>query len=87
MGLSIGVGETRPVLNQNGTPIASSTQPDLPKGPGLAATIQDQAGTLVCVGNFAGSLPFNVYGPGGVVVQHVVTVTGGDFDWSLGGAL
>lgn len=85
MGYEIAQGETRPVLNQLGDPIASSTQPGLPYGPGLAATMHDLDGTLVCTGNFPGVLPFIVYGQGGAVT-HEVTVTGDTvpFDWSLG---
>ena len=87
MGFEIQVGETRPVLNQLGNPIPSAGQPGLPYGPGLAATMHDQAGTLVCTGNYPGTLPFTVYGPDGGTVTHDVTVAGGPFDWSLGDPL
>lgn len=86
MGFTIQAGETRPVLDQNGDPIASATQPGLPWGPGLAATMHDSSGTLVCTGYYAGVVPFTVYGPGGVQVTHEVTIesTGLPFDWTLG---
>lgn len=88
MGYIIAVGETRPVLDGSGDPIASSTQPGLPFGPGLYATMHDQDGVLVCTGNSVGTLPFNVYGPGGGYVQHEVTVEAGEaFDWTLGDPL
>lgn len=88
MGYEIAVGETRPVLDGNGNPIASATQPGLPFGPGLYATMHDQGGVLVCTGNAPGTLPFIVYGPGGAAVQHEVTVTAGaPFDWTLGDPL
>lgn len=88
MGLTIAVGETRPVLNQNGQPIPSSTQPGLPYGPGLPATIHDAAGSIVCTGNSVGTVTFIVYSPGGVGVQHEVTVEDGEpFNWTLGDPL
>lgn len=84
---TIQVGETRPVLDADGNPISSAGQPGLPFGPGLAATMYDQGGVLVCTGNFPGTLPFIVYGPAGASVAHDVTVEGtppSPFDWSLG---
>jgi hypothetical protein len=85
MGLTIAVGETRPVLGPTGQPVPSSTQTGLPYGPGMHATIHDQDGNIVCTGNSVGTVPFIVYSPGGVGVQHEVTVIDGvPFDWSLG---
>ena len=91
MGYTIEVGETRPLLDGDGAPLASSgvTSPSgvtPPFAVGLAAQIQDDgSGFLVCQGNFVGALTFDLK-RAGVIASHEVTVVGSTtpFDWSLG---
>lgn len=91
MGYTIEVGETRPLLDGDGAPLASSgvTSPSgvtPPFAVGLQAQIQDDGnGFLVCVGNSVGTITFDLK-RGGTIASHEVTVTESTapFDWSLG---
>lgn len=91
MGYTIQVGETRPLLDQDGAPLATLgvTSPSgvgAPFAVGMAAQIQDDgAGHLVCVGNSVGTITFDLK-RGGTIASHEVTVTESTapFDWSLG---
>lgn len=91
MGYTIEVGETRPLLDGNGDPLAatgvtSPTGENPPFGVGLAAQIQnDGSGFLVCQGNSVGAVTFELK-RAGTIAPHEVTVQASSvgFDWSLG---
>lgn len=91
MGYTIEVGETRPLLDQDGLPLetAGVTSPSgvtPPFAVGLQAQIQDDgSGFLVCQGNSAGTITFDLK-KAGTIASHEVTVTASTtpFDWSLG---
>lgn len=90
MGYDIGVGETRPLLDQDDAPLATAGVTD-PSGfpppftTGIASIHDDGAGHLVCVGIAAGTQVFQLK-KSGTLASHTVTVTAtvAPFDWSLG---
>ena len=90
MAYTLTSAEKAPLIDGEGVPLATATVTDpggtsAPFAVGLAATIIDEGGVLVCVGNFPGTITFQLMRDG-VVVAHDVTVTdaGFPFEWTLG---
>lgn len=93
MGYQIAVGETRPVIDQDGNPMTTANVagegagPPFGSGSTAAIIVDDGAGNLVCVGNFAGTALFG-FVRDGTTTEHTITVIpappGPFFDWSLG---
>ena len=89
MGYAIAVGETRPLLDQDSAPLATTgvTDPDgnPPPFTTAIASIHDDGGVLVCDGIAAGDQLFALK-KSGTLASHTVTVSAvvAPFDWSLG---
>ncbi len=91
MSYTIEAGQTKPVLDETGAPLATAGVTSdggalPPYGVGLAATIEDDGtGHLVCVGNApnATGVTFDLI-KDGTTASHVVVVTAAPFDWTLG---
>jgi hypothetical protein len=91
MAYTLTSAEKAPLIDGEGNPLVTANVTDpagnhAPFAIGLAASIVDEGGVLVCVGNFPGTLTFQL-ARDGVVASHDVTVTaagGVPFDWTLG---
>ena len=89
MGYAIGVGETRPLLDQDAAPLATAGVTDPGGNPPpfttAIASIHDDAGFLVCDGLAAGDQLFSLK-KNGTLATHTVTVSEivGPFEWDLG---
>lgn len=90
MGFQIAVGETRPVIDQDGNPMTidnvagEGAGPPFGSGSTAAKIVDDGAGNLICIGNFVGTALFG-FVRSGTTTEHTVTVTAGPFfDWTLG---
>jgi hypothetical protein len=91
MAYTLTSAEKAPLIDGEGNPLVAANITDpagnhAPFAIGLAASIIDEGGALVCVGNFPGVITFQL-ARDGVVVAHDVTVTdatGVPFNWDLG---